>query len=346
MSVVEVQGYEDPLRYIGQFLLLVEQSVERQYLRPPLRDKKYISNTPPPPQRSSGRGRPPKDPEPTPSSAPPTQEEPTEELLVWQGAVTMVTSASQLAVLASQLNNCVAWEKSPTKVFCQVCHSADNESLLLLCDDCDKGTHTFCCKPKLSAIPKGNWYCRFCITNKSKHRACVVCDSARGELVRCARCPKAYHKRCLTPPLSRTPSGTWLCVTCRRKGARKQAPPSSTSSPSTNHTSRKRNHKEDMEICHVIMAELESHRGSWPFLEPVDRREFPEYFKVVKKPMDFQTMRDRLTEGKYPNKEAFAADSRLVFSNCLFYNEDQSKIGMAGHTMKDFFEKRWSDLNR
>ena len=39
MSVVEVQGYEDPLRYIGQFLLLVEQSVERQYLRPPLRDK-------------------------------------------------------------------------------------------------------------------------------------------------------------------------------------------------------------------------------------------------------------------------------------------------------------------
>jgi hypothetical protein len=71
----------------------------------------------------------------------------------------------------------------------------------------------------------------------------VVCDSARGELVRCARCPKAYHKRCLTPPLSRTPSGTWLCVTCRRKGARKQAPPSSTSSPSTNHTSRKRNHK-------------------------------------------------------------------------------------------------------
>jgi hypothetical protein len=101
-----------------------------------------------------------------------------------------------------------------------------------------------------------------------------------------------------------------------------------------------------MEICHVIMAELESHRGSWPFLEPVDRREFPEYFKVVKKPMDFQTMRDRLTEGKYPNKEAFAADSRLVFSNCLFYNEDQSKIGMAGHTMKDFFEKRWSDLNR
>ena len=53
-----------------------------------------------------------------------------------------------------------------------------------------------------------------------------------------------------------------------------------------------------MEICHVVMSELESHRDSWPFLEPVDRNEFPEYFKVIKKPMDFQTMRYRLTEGK------------------------------------------------
>ena len=39
VTVEEVGGYEDPLRYIGQFLLLVEQSVQRRYLRPPLRDK-------------------------------------------------------------------------------------------------------------------------------------------------------------------------------------------------------------------------------------------------------------------------------------------------------------------
>ena len=30
--------------------------------------------------------------------------------------------------------------------FCQVCHTAESESLLLLCDACDKGTHTYCCK--------------------------------------------------------------------------------------------------------------------------------------------------------------------------------------------------------
>ncbi len=37
---------------------------------------------------------------------------------------------------------------------------------------------------------------------------------------------------------------------------------------------------------------------AWPFLEPVGRKEFPEYYKVIKKPMDFQTMSVKLTEGK------------------------------------------------
>ena len=56
--------------------------------------------------------------------------------------------------------------------------------------------------------------------------------------------------------------------------------------------------RDEMEVCHVMLAEMEGHRDSWPFLEPVDRSEFPEYFKVIKKPMDFQTMRNRLAEGK------------------------------------------------
>ena len=43
---------------------------------------------------------------------------------------------------------------------------------------------------------------------------------------------------------------------------------------------------------------MESHKDSWPFLEPVERDEFPEYFKVIKKPMDFKTMRSKLKDGK------------------------------------------------
>ena len=52
-------------------------------------------------------------------------------------------------------------------------------------------------------------------------------------------------------------------------------------------------------MCHVILGELEGHRDSWPFLEPVDRAKFPEYFRVIKKPMDFQTIRCKLRDGRY-----------------------------------------------
>ncbi len=47
-----------------------------------------------------------------------------------------------------------------------------------------------------------------------------------------------------------------------------------------------------------MLRELEQHKDSWPFLEAVDRKKFPSYFKVVKKPMDFQTIKNRLKEGR------------------------------------------------
>ena len=33
---------------------------------------------------------------------------------------------------------------------------------MLLCDECDRGHHLYCLKPKLKSIPKGNWYCSDC----------------------------------------------------------------------------------------------------------------------------------------------------------------------------------------
>jgi len=96
----------------------------------------------------------------------------------------------------------------------------------------------------------------------------------------------------------------------------------------------------------MLLKEMDQQEDAWPFLEPVGKRKFPEYFKLVKQPMDFHTMRTKLREGRYANKAAFAQDARLVFSNCAFYNEDDSEIGLAGHSMKAFFEKRWAELTQ
>ena len=48
----------------------------------------------------------------------------------------------------------------------------------------------------------------------------------------------------------------------------------------------------------MLLKEMDQQEDAWPFLEPVGKRKFPEYFKLVKQPMDFHTMRTKLREGR------------------------------------------------
>ena len=45
---------------------------------------------------------------------------------------------------------------------CEECWEDDNEHLLLLCDNCGDGYHTYCLQPELKAIPEGLWLCQPC----------------------------------------------------------------------------------------------------------------------------------------------------------------------------------------
>ncbi|KAI5937526.1 Bromodomain adjacent to zinc finger domain protein 2B, partial [Manis javanica] len=93
----------------------------------------------------------------------------------------------------------------------------------------------------------------------------------------------------------------------------------------------------------MILTEIENHEDARPFHLPVNLNFVPGYTKVIKKPMDFSTIREKLISGQYPNLEAFAVDVRLVFDNCEAFNQDDSDTGRAGHSMRKYFEKKWTD---
>lgn len=44
-------------------------------------------------------------------------------------------------------------------IICEVCGRADDEAILLLCDECNAGYHKFCLNPPLARRPRGNWFC-------------------------------------------------------------------------------------------------------------------------------------------------------------------------------------------
>ena len=43
---------------------------------------------------------------------------------------------------------------------CEICGSGEDEAMLLMCDRCDRGFHTYCVE--LRQIPLEDWFCRDC----------------------------------------------------------------------------------------------------------------------------------------------------------------------------------------
>jgi len=90
--------------------------------------------------------------------------------------------------------------------------------------------------------------------------------------------------------------------------------------------------------CRSLLEDLMEHESSQPFNEPVDE-ELTDYFEVVKNPMDLGTIRDKLNSHQYKTTEFFVDDVRLVFDNCLLYNEPSSEIGISAQILWSFFKR-------
>ncbi|CAH1966841.1 unnamed protein product [Acanthoscelides obtectus] len=97
--------------------------------------------------------------------------------------------------------------------------------------------------------------------------------------------------------------------------------------------------------CKALLEDLECHDDAWPFLLPVNTKQFPTYKKIIKVPMDLSTIKKRLQDLYYKSRDEFCADVRQIFNNCETFNEDDSPVGKAGHCMRQFFEARWSEIS-
>ncbi|XP_063257202.1 bromodomain adjacent to zinc finger domain protein 2B isoform X11 [Prinia subflava] len=278
-----------------------------------------------------------------------TEEDIAPGLKVWRRALSEARSAAQVALCIQQLQKSIAWEKSIMKVYCQICRKGDNEELLLLCDGCDKGCHTYCHRPKISTIPDGDWFCPACIAKASGQTLKIKKLQIKGK-------KSNEHKRSrkLAGETEDEDSATTSVALKRGKADPKKRKMDENVCVSQlkqeNCTAVKKpkrdgdSNSKDLAICSMILSELETHEDAWPFLLPVNLKLVPGYKKVIKKPMDFSTIRDKLSSGQYSNLEAFSLDVRLVFDNCETFNEDDSDIGRAGHNMRKYFEKKWTEI--
>lgn len=70
-----------------------------------------------------------------------------------------------------------------------------------------------------------------------------------------------------------------------------------------------------------------------------DPRHIKDYISVIRKPMWFGRIAEKLQEKQYQVVGEFVSDVRLIFTNCASFNRDNSEFCNIGTKMTDFFER-------
>lgn len=70
-----------------------------------------------------------------------------------------------------------------------------------------------------------------------------------------------------------------------------------------------------------LLKSMHDHVDAWPFKEPVDACDVPDYYDIIKDPMDLKTMSKRVeSEQYYVTLEMFIADVKRMCANARTYN--------------------------
>ncbi|KAL3805325.1 hypothetical protein HJC23_009032 [Cyclotella cryptica] len=98
--------------------------------------------------------------------------------------------------------------------------------------------------------------------------------------------------------------------------------------------------------CGELLKGLQSHQHGWVFNSPVDPVELglPDYFEVIKNPMDLGTVKKRLDNGLYRSIREVEADINLTFDNAMLYNPEGSVVWSMAKELKDKFETDFAAL--
>ncbi|XP_076854252.1 bromodomain-containing protein 3b isoform X17 [Brachyhypopomus gauderio] len=106
---------------------------------------------------------------------------------------------------------------------------------------------------------------------------------------------------------------------------------------------------EHLKYCDTILKEMLSKKHAayaWPFYKPVDAEalELHDYHEIIKQPMDLSTVKKKMDSREYQDAQSFAADVRLMFSNCYKYNPPDHEVVAMARKLQDVFEMRFAKM--
>ncbi|KAH8904047.1 hypothetical protein BR93DRAFT_883993 [Coniochaeta sp. PMI_546] len=103
----------------------------------------------------------------------------------------------------------------------------------------------------------------------------------------------------------------------------------------------------ELRFCREVLDELvkgRHHDINQFFMVPVDpvALQIPNYYKIIKKPMDLQTMGEKLNHGQYNNAREFERDFQQIVKNAVMFNGPDHVVTHCAQQLDEIFKEEWA----
>lgn len=232
----------------------------------------------------------------------------------------------------SRKTNTRAKSSKKEKLLC-ICRTPyDNTKFYVGCEHCSNWFHGDCVgvSEEMSKTME-EYVCADCRRAEETQELFCLCRQPYDNLqfyIYCDRCQDWFHGRCVGILQSEAENiDEYICPNCQKYNA-------------VNFANMKELSSKDLENLKRLIKQIQAHKSAWPFMEPVDPREAPTYYKVIKEPMDLQTVERKAIEHRYSRLSEFIGDMTKIFDNCRYFNPKDSEFYRCAEALESFFAQK------
>ncbi|XP_017127520.1 nucleosome-remodeling factor subunit NURF301 isoform X2 [Drosophila elegans] len=218
------------------------------------------------------------------------------------------------------------------KLYC-ICRTPyDDTKFYVGCDLCSNWFHGDCVSITEEASKKlSEFICIDCKKARETQQLYCSCRQPYDEsqfYICCDKCQDWFHGRCVGILQSEAEFiDEYVCPECQRK-------------TDANSDNIKKLSPNQMEELKNLIKQIQLHKSAWPFMEPVDPKEAPDYYKVIKEPMDLKRMETKIESNAYTKLAEFIGDMTKIFDNCRYYNPKESSFYKCAEALESYFVQK------
>lgn len=93
-------------------------------------------------------------------------------------------------------------------------------------------------------------------------------------------------------------------------------------------------------VLESIINDMRDHPSTYPFHTPVNAKVVKDYYKIITRPMDLQTLRENVRKRMYPSREEFREAVEVIVKNSATYNGAKHPITQVAQSMLDLCDNK------